>query len=90
MNANTPLTDKTTSRVVIAASAATGGKTRGANIACAVCGAEPYPDDPAIRETFELRRYGPDGKIAEGPKPGEWRCSQHIPERRLSGKEISP
>jgi hypothetical protein len=61
---------------------ATRKKTRGANIFCAVCHAEPFPDDPGVRETFELCRYGPDGQVAESPRPGQWRCSQHIPKRR--------
>lgn len=41
-------------------------KTRGANIFCSVCRAEPWPDDPAIHETFDLRLVN-----------GEWRCEQH-------------
>lgn len=48
-------------------------KTRGANIFCLVCHAEPWPDDPAIRETFDLRLVN-----------GGWRCEQHrdrVPKR---------
>jgi hypothetical protein len=35
-------------------------KSRGANIFCSVCHAEPWPGDPAIRETFDLARVGDD------------------------------
>jgi hypothetical protein len=51
-------------------------KSYGANIRCSVCGAEPYPDDPTTRETFELKRY------ACG-----WRCERNLPkasERRAA------
>lgn len=39
-------------------------KSRGANIFCSVCHAEPWPDDPAIRETFDLQRVD-DGWFCE-------------------------
>jgi hypothetical protein len=41
-------------------------KIYGANIFCNVCHAEPWPDDPAVRETFDLIR------VKEG-----WRCEAH-------------
>jgi hypothetical protein len=65
-------------------------KTYGANIWCAFpdCHAEPYPDDPrTTRETFSLLRLGPNGRPAESPAPGEWRCEEHrIPEQDLPAK----
>ena len=50
-------------------------KIYGANIRCSVCGAEPWPSDPAVRETFDLRRVD-DG----------WFCELHRPpkEKRAS------
>lgn len=58
-------------------------KTYGAGIRCSICGAEPYPpDDPAIRETFNLTRLGPDGRAAEGLEPGAWFCEQHLPAKQ--------
>jgi hypothetical protein len=68
-------------------------KSYGARIRCATCGAEPWPDDPGIRETFDLRRFGPDGRVAESPKKGEWRCSEHFPkpnERRAPVASVRP
>jgi hypothetical protein len=56
-------------------------KTYGANIRCCICGAEPWPDNPATRECFDLGRFGPDGRPAESPTVGEWRCDEHRPER---------
>jgi hypothetical protein len=29
-----------------------------------------YPDEPGVRETFDLLRIGPDGKLSESPQPG--------------------
>ena len=52
-------------------------KTSDAFIHCAVCGALPWPSDPAIRETFSLLRLGPNGHPADSPSEGEWRCEQH-------------
>jgi hypothetical protein len=49
----------------------------GARILCVVCGARPYPDEPGVRETFDLLRIGPDGKPSESPKP--WYCEEHRP-----------
>jgi hypothetical protein len=51
------------------------------------CGAMPWPDDPGIRETFSLRRFGPDGRPSESPAPGEWRCELHTPEPRSIPKQ---
>ena len=50
-------------------------KIYGANIRCSVCGAQPWPSDPAVRETFDLRRVD-DG----------WFCELHRPpkEKRAS------
>jgi len=53
-------------------------KSYGAFIVCSVCGREPFADDPAL-ECYDLHRYGPDGRISESPKPGEWRCFEHTP-----------
>jgi hypothetical protein len=47
-------------------------KTYGAGIRCAICDAQPWPDDPAIRESFNLTRSD-DG----------WRCELHaLPGKR--------
>jgi hypothetical protein len=54
-------------------------KTYGANIRCSACGAQPWPDNFATRESFNLRRFGPHGYAAETPSPGEWRCELHFP-----------
>lgn len=54
-------------------------KTYAANIRCSACGAEPWPDGPAVRESFNLRRFGANGHPAESPSPGEWRCELHFP-----------
>jgi hypothetical protein len=51
-------------------------KSFGANIFCGVCAAQPFPDNPAIRESFNLTRIGDD-----------WFCEQHRPstkEKRAS------
>jgi hypothetical protein len=58
------------------------GKTWGAGIRCTVCAASPWPDDPATRESFDLRRYGPNGAPAASPAPGSWFCERHVPPRR--------
>jgi hypothetical protein len=57
-------------------------KMFGAKIYCAICSAQPYPDDPSIRETFDLRRFGPNGAPTASPAEGEWRCSEHFPPRQ--------
>lgn len=43
-------------------------KTYGANIRCSVCGGEPWPDDPATRERFDLTRVG-DAWFCEKDRP---------------------
>jgi hypothetical protein len=48
-------------------------------IRCATCGAMPYPADPTIRESFELRRFNAAGEISESPLPGMWFCPAHAP-----------
>jgi hypothetical protein len=58
-------------------------------ISCTVCGARPWPSEPGVRETFSLRRYGPDGIPAETPAPGEWFCERHIPEQKSVPKPRS-
>ena len=51
-----------------------------ANISCVTCGAKAWPTaDEKVRESFSLRRYGPDGRIAESPSPGQWYCEAHYP-----------
>jgi hypothetical protein len=54
-------------------------KTRGANIHRSVCHAEPYPDDPTIRETFNLLRVG-DG----------WFCELHRPAKKTRTERTVP
>ena len=64
-------------------------KSYNANIWCAYpgCHAEPWPSDPNIRETFSLLRLGPNGRSADSPSPGEWRCERHlIPQQDLPAK----
>ena len=46
-------------------------KIFGAGIRCEVCSAQPYPDDPSIRETFSLT------KVADA-----WYCEEHVPSKR--------
>jgi hypothetical protein len=53
-------------------------KTYGAGIFCFACHAEPWPTDPAIRQTFSLVRLGPDGRPADSPAEGQWCCEQHL------------
>ena len=54
-----------------------------AGIRCIECGAKPWPAaDEKVRESFSLRRYGPDGRIAESPSPGQWYCEAHYPAAR--------
>lgn len=57
-------------------------KVFGARIVCVVCGAQPWPDDPAIPERFDLMRFDANGWPSESPNPGEWRCGAHYPPRR--------
>jgi hypothetical protein len=57
-------------------------KTYGAFIRCSICGSQPFPDDPATRESFDLRRFGPSGAPAASPAEGEWRCERHFPPRQ--------
>jgi hypothetical protein len=57
-------------------------KTRGAFISCSICGSEPWPSDPSVKERFDLRRFGPNGAPAASPAEGEWRCSEHFPPRQ--------
>jgi hypothetical protein len=65
----------------------TSTKTFGARILCSVCSAQPWPSDPAVRETFSLLRLGPNGRPADSPAPGEWRCEAHpIAEQDLPAK----
>ena len=45
-------------------------KTRGANIHCSICSAQPFPDDPAIRESFDLLRADGDWFTRASP-PGQ-------------------
>jgi hypothetical protein len=45
-------------------------KTYGARLFCHVCHAEPWPDSPEIRESFDLRRI--DGALC---------CELHRPKR---------
>jgi hypothetical protein len=54
-------------------------KSYGADIRCVVCGAMPYPTDPAVRECFELRRFNAAGEISESPAVGSWYCLEHAP-----------
>ena len=64
-------------------------KSYGANIWCTFprCHAEPWPSVPDIRETFFLLRLGPNGRPADSPAKGEWRCEAHpIPEQDLPTK----
>jgi hypothetical protein len=57
-------------------------KVYGPGIFCSECHAEPFPDDPAVRETFDLMR-GADG---------EWRCELHrAPEdKRVAAEADQP
>jgi hypothetical protein len=57
-------------------------KSYGAGIKCVICGSEPWPSDPSVKESFNLRRFGPNGAPAESPAEGEWRCSEHFPPRQ--------
>jgi hypothetical protein len=41
-------------------------KIFGAGIKCVVCDAQPFPDDPAVRETFDLLKID-----------GAWLCELH-------------
>jgi hypothetical protein len=52
-------------------------RSYGARIFCVICHAEPWPSDPAVRQTFSLTRFGPNGRPAAFPESGEWRCEQH-------------
>jgi hypothetical protein len=51
----------------------------GAGIYCSVCLARPWATDPGVRETYDLRRLGPDGCPSESPSPGQWFCELHRP-----------
>jgi hypothetical protein len=42
---------------------------------------------PAL-ECFELRRFGPDGEFSDSPKPGEWRCPDHLPPKQRITRTI--
>jgi hypothetical protein len=53
-------------------------KTFGANIFCSVCQAQPYPDNPAIRETFNLTRVGDD-----------WFCEEHRPPKAKRAPRVT-
>ena len=53
-------------------------KSYNADIRCTICGAEPWPSNPVIRETFALLRLGPNGVPAASPAIGEWRCELHL------------
>ena len=72
----------------------TSGKTlmtiNSASIACSACGARPWPASVEIRQSFDLRRYGPDGLPSESPAPDQWRCEEHGPERSPISKSRSP
>jgi hypothetical protein len=51
----------------------------GANIACAVCGARPYPvlGPPGTRQDFDLMKLKESGAPA-GQGKGAWYCSRHL------------
>jgi hypothetical protein len=55
-------------------------------ISCSICGATAWPDDPAIRATFELRYFGADGAPTSGGRTGEWRCEEHRPPRTRASR----
>jgi hypothetical protein len=57
-------------------------KSYGANICCSVCSAEPWPSDPTVRASFDLRRFAANGEPAASPAEGEWRCELHRPPKR--------
>jgi hypothetical protein len=48
----------------------------GANIACCICGARPYPPE-GVREDFDLLKLKADGSPA-GEGEGAWYCSLHF------------
>jgi hypothetical protein len=52
-------------------------KTRGANIRCVICGAEPWPDDPGVRETLDLIKLDAKDKPTGGE--GRWVCERCPP-----------
>jgi hypothetical protein len=54
-------------------------KTYGANIRCSVCDSEPWPSDPAVRETFDLLRIG-----------GSWFCELHRPPKEKQAPRLVP
>jgi hypothetical protein len=51
----------------------------GANIACVVCGARPYPEigRPGTRQDFDLPKLKESGAPA-GEGEGAWHCSRHF------------
>lgn len=54
-------------------------KSRGANVFCSVCHAEPYPDDPSTtRETFDLIHVD-----------DAWFCEQHRPAKQMRPSRIA-
>jgi hypothetical protein len=65
-------------------------KRFGAFVVCSICSAQPWPTDAAIRETFSLLRLGPDGRPAETPSKGEWRCEEHPIARQDLPAERAP
>ena len=58
----------------------------GANIRCSVCGAMPYPTDPAVRECFDLRRVNSAGEFSASPAPGVWLCPEHAPTKQPTAR----
>jgi hypothetical protein len=53
-------------------------KTRGANIHCSICSAQPFPDDPAIRESFDLLRAD-----------GDWFCELQRPAKKVRMQRVA-
>jgi hypothetical protein len=58
-------------------------KIRGADIRCVVCGAEPWPDDPGVRETFDLIKLDAKDRPTGGDE-GRWVCEACPPRARVA------
>ena len=56
-------------------------KTRGAEIRCALCGAEPWPDDASVRVTFDLIKLDAKDRPTGGEE-GRWVCEACPPRAR--------
>jgi hypothetical protein len=51
------------------------------------CGAEPWPDRPGVRETFDLLKLDDAGRPSD---KGKWVCEQCPPRKRQGARPQAP